>query len=636
MHSVIVHHHLYQPPREDPWLEVVPTEPSAAPDHDWNARINRECYARLAAAEAHLRDPRAAERDPDARAGIARVVNLYAWCSFDVGATLCEWLDAEAPETMAAMQDGDAASVRRWGVGNAIAAPYHHVILPLASPRERRTEIRWGIRDFRRRFRREPQGMWLPECAADEDTLDAVAAEGIAFTILAPYQVHGHHGGGMPVRWRGTAGRSLTIVPYDGSLAGDVAFGGLLRDARALAQRLSPAADPRDPHPRCTMLATDGETFGHHHKGGDSTLTEALAMVMQQARSRVTNVAALVARYPATTDVQLVSPSAWSCAHGVERWRSNCGCRLDGHKAPAQQWRGPLRAALQRLANHAHDVFEREGAALFVDDPWLVRDRYGDVVAQDGDAIEQFARRELPVDASDHQVQRARELLELARATMRTFTSCAWFFDEVDRIEVRQVLRYAARAIELTGYASRLTPELVQWLAPATSGAPDAGSASELFVREALPHRDATTCVAAGAIACAAMGIAAPRIAIFDVATVRDAAVEPEGDADANSVGDTSVHAFAPAATTVPVRWHVSLSHRRTGVIRTFTGHLHGTGPGLAVHLVEGDISPHAATVPAGAALEVNIHEFPEAIARQILRPMALSESALLDEVGTR
>ena len=164
------------------------------------------------------------------------MVNLYAWCSFDVGATLCEWLDAEAPETMQAMQAGDAASVRRWGHGNAIAAPYHHVILPLASPRERTTEIRWGIRDFRRRFQREPEGIWLPECAADEDTLDAVAKEGIGFTILAPYQVHGHDGSGMPVRWRGASGRSLTIVPYDGALAGDVAFGGLLRDAPALAQ----------------------------------------------------------------------------------------------------------------------------------------------------------------------------------------------------------------------------------------------------------------------------------------------------------------------------------------------------------------------------------------------------------------
>ena len=269
-HHLIVHQHLYQPPREDPWLELVPGEPSAAPDHDWNSRINRECYARLGRAEAFRRDPRAVARDADARSGLARVVNLYAWCSFDAGATLCEWLDSEAPDTMQAMIAGDAASVRRWGHGNAIAAPYHHVILPLASPRDRLTEIRWGIRDFRRRFGREPEGMWLPECAADEATLEAVAAEGIAFTILAPYQLHGHQGEGMPVRWRattgrGASGRSLTIVPYDGSLAGDVAFGGLLRNAYALAERFMPYRGQTLEGPRGTTLATDGETFGHHH-----------------------------------------------------------------------------------------------------------------------------------------------------------------------------------------------------------------------------------------------------------------------------------------------------------------------------------------------------------------------------------
>lgn len=602
MHSIIVHHHLYQPPREDPWLEVVPNEPSAAPDHDWNTRINRECYARLAAAEAHLRDRRAAARDPDARAGIARVVNLYGWCSFDVGATLCEWLDVEAPDTMRAMQDGDAASVRRWGHGNAIAAPYHHVILPLASPRERTAEIRWGIRDFRQRFNREPEGMWLPECAADEDTLDAVAKEGIAFTILAPYQVHGHEGNGMPLRWRGASGRTLTIVPYDGALAGDVAFGGLLRDAPALAQRLTPARDASEQHlDRCTTLATDGETFGHHHKGGESTLTEALSMVVQQSSSRLTNSASLVAMYPPTTEVQLVSPSAWSCAHGVERWRSNCGCRLDGSKPPAQQWRGPLRTAVERLAHHSFEVFEREGLTLFRDDPWDVRERYGDVVAQDGDVLEQFVKSALRDDSSAQQVQRARELLELARATMRTFTSCAWFFDEVDRIEVRQVLRYAARCIELTGHASRLIPEFVQWLAPATSGAPNAGTASELFVREAMPHRDATICAAAGAIACAAQGIRTPRIATFDITV--------------------SSHAGAPRAS-----WHVTLVHRRTGASRAFVGDVHGTGPGLTVDLSETDVD-------AGGTHDVNVHEFPESLARQLLRPIALSDEALLNEV---
>ncbi len=596
MHSVVIHQHLYQPPREDPWLEVVQPEPSAAPDHDWNARINRECYARLAVAEAHLRDERAAARDPDARAGLARIVNLYGWCSFDVGATLCEWLEAEAPATLAAMQAGDAASVRRWGHGNAIAAPYHHIILPLASPRERRTEIRWGIADFRRRFRREPEGMWLPECAVDDDTLNTLIEEGITFTILAPYQVHGHHGTGMPVQWRGANNRTIAILPYDGSLAGDVAFGGLLQNASALAHRLTARHEHQDPaHNRCTTLATDGETFGHHHKGGESTLTEALAMAMRQPGTRVTNAAAMMAMHPPTTTVALVSPSAWSCAHGVERWRNNCGCRLDHHKAPAQQWRGPLRTALTALSQHGHEVFEREGRTLFRDDPWDVRDRYGDVVSRDGETLVAFARHAVHEQSTPQQVQRAQELLELERALLRTFTSCAWFFDEVDRLEVRQVLRYAARAIELTGLASRLTPEFVQWLASATSGAPNAGSASELFVREALPHHDAAWCAAAAAIASAAANLPQSRIATYDVATI----------ARADNV------------------WLTTLVHRRTGAITRLTGSPHGAGPSLTVRLSMEHAEP-------GAEREINVHEFPDAIARVILTPGALSDEAML------
>ncbi|MCE2900155.1 MAG: DUF3536 domain-containing protein [Gemmatimonas sp.] len=598
MHSLIIHQHLYQPPREDPWLEVVRAEPSAAPDHDWNTRINRECYARLAAAEAHLRDARAATRDPDARAGIARVVNLYAWCSFDVGATLCEWLDHEAPETLAAMQAGDAASVRRWGHGNAIAAPYHHVILPLATPRDRRTEIRWGIRDFQRRFGRAPEGIWLPECAADEDTLDAVAAEGITFTILAPYQLHGHDGSGMPVRWRGASGRTLSIVPYDGGLAGDVAFGGLLGDSLALARRFTPYHHAPLERPMCTTLATDGETFGHHHKGGESTLTEALALVMQRTRTRLTNAAALIAQHPPISDVTLVSPSAWSCAHGVERWRSNCGCRLDGSKPPAQQWRGPLRTALERLAAVVHDTFETEGRLLFRGDPWTVRDAYGDVVGQEGEPLEQGVRRHLVDPSNDRHVERARELLELQRAALRTFTSCAWFFDDVDRIEVRQVLRYAARALELSGQAARLTPELVGWLGHATTGAPGAGSAGELFVREAIPHRDNTLCVAAAAMALAAAGLPKARLAIFDVE------VAEHGD------GFTA-----------------HLRHRRTGAMASFRGQVTGSGPGLIVEL--GDPADDSATWVA-----VSPHEFPEQVARLLLQMRAHEDDALLGDIG--
>jgi hypothetical protein len=216
----------------------------------------------------------------------------------------------------------------------------------------------------------------------------------------------------------------------------------------------------------------------------------------------LTNAAALVAANEPLEEVRLVSPSAWSCAHGVERWRSNCGCRLDGGKPPRQQWRGPLRHALEQVAAHANNVYEREGAALFRDNPWDVRDAFGGVVAQDGESLTAFARAQVVEGRSDAQIQRAQELLELQRATLRLFTSCAWFFDEVDRIEVRQVLRYAARCLELGGAAARMTPEVVHWLSAATSGLPGAPSASDVFVREALPHRDQALCVAAAAMAC--------------------------------------------------------------------------------------------------------------------------------------
>jgi len=421
--SVIVHAHCYQPPREDPWLEVVQNEPSAAPDHDWNVRINRECYERLGGVELRARDTRALARDPDARSGLSRIVNLYAWCSFDAGATLCEWLQREAPGTLHAMIEGDRASVKRLGHGNAIAAPYHHVILPLASRRDKITEVRWGLADFRRRFGRDAQGMWLPECAVDEDTLQVLAEEGVQFTILAPYQLRGASGDGMPVLWKGARGHSLSILPYEGNLAGEVAFGNLLQHSRALADRLSPRHD--GDAPSCTTLATDGETFGHHHKGGDVALAEALLHVAGRAARQVTNAAALLAAHPPGTVVSLVSPSAWSCAHGVERWRSDCGCRLDSNAHTSQRWRRPLREAMDWLSHTLHDVYEHEAHTLFRHDLWAVRNEYGTVVAQDGDVLTTFVRGALRHPGHPANEQRARELLEMERALLRTFTSCA-------------------------------------------------------------------------------------------------------------------------------------------------------------------------------------------------------------------
>jgi len=621
MHWLVVHQHLYQPPREDPWLELVPREASAAPDHDWNARITRECYARQAAAERWLQHGAthgpSAINDPDARAGLAQMVNLYAWCSFDVGPTLCEWLDREAPDTMRAMQEGDAASVRRWGHGNAIAAPYHHVILPLASARERRTEIRWGLRDFQRRFRRDAEGFWLPECAVDEATLESLADEGLRFVILAPYQVEGHDGRGLPVTWQGAGGKSLTILPYDGSLAGDVAFGGLLRNAEALAQRFTPFREwPREQlerEPRATTLCTDGETFGHHHAGGEATLLDALRLVEERSRNsqgpqtQLVNAATLVARVSATTTVRLVSPSAWSCAHGVERWRSNCGCRLDGNRPPQQEWRGPLRQALESLAERAHAQYEHEARALFVRDPWRVRDAYGDVVSEDGDTLEAFVRAQLRPSTDSvqeaQQLQRARELLELERATLRLFTSCAWFFDDVDRIEVRQVLRYAARVLELSGQTDAWAGPFVDALRMARHEGHKRPSAADVFLHDALPDRDVGKRVAAGAAAmasvCATEGAHAvpERLGVYDLVVTSSAAPE----------------------STEHSHWHVTLHHRRSGQRSQYRAEVRGLGAATQVWVSP---SPDASLGHSDSTREAErflVHELPELAARWIL-----------------
>lgn len=618
MHHVVVQAHCYQPPRENPWLEVVEAEPSAAPDHDWNARIDRECYARLAQAEVRQRDDRH-RHDPDAREGLARLINLYAWCTFDVGATLCEWLEKDSPATLQAMIDGDAASMARWGHGNAIAAPYHHIIVPLASLRDRRTEVRWGITDFRRRFGREPEGMWLPECAADDETLDLLAAEGIRFTILAPYQVQTDgETHGLPVRWNGSKGRSLMILPYDGALAGDVAFGGLLQNADALARRLAPQLN--DGQQRCTTLATDGETFGHHHRGGDRVLATAMAAIARRTDARLINAAALVAAVPPTRTATLVSPSSWSCSHGIERWRANCGCRINHTVAPDQHWRGPLRDALQWLAQHSDDIFEHEGAALFRGDVWDVRSAYGDVVATDGAALRQFVRDHLAAPLDTNAELRAQTLLEMQRATLRMFTSCAWFFDEVDRIETRQVLRYASRVLELSGQQSALAPEFMTRLAHARAAHPPSPTARDAFLLSTSSEMHNAERVAAGAVALAAAGDAVvvtpttlhTRIAVYDVLV--------ELPDDTRSPPTWPEHTSGPD-------WAVTITHRRTGTIYAWRGRAVGAGPSLTVLLApHSEPQKHRSPPPI---LELGMADFPESVARRLLQQWTTDDAAL-------
>jgi alpha-amylase/alpha-mannosidase (GH57 family) len=490
VHGVVLHGHFYQPPREHPWLEFVEREPSAFPDSDWNARITRECYAPLGAMPLL-----------DGLGRVERVINAFAHISFNIGPTLLEWMERESPATWEAMRAGDAASVRQHrGHGNAIATPYHHVILPLASRRDKITEVRWGIADFRRRFGREPEGFWLPECAVDEETLEVLAAERIRFTILAPWQVATPHPHGLPLRWAAGGGREIILCPYDGSLAGDVAFGQLINDDLALAQRIAGRANTVGADgTSLAFLATDGETFGHHHRRGAETLVRALRRIAAAPGLSLTNLAAWVADHPPTALAELRAPSAWSCAHGVGRWERDCGCKAAADRPSSQAWRSTLRDAMNELASNAHAHFVAHGAALFRDDPWAVRDAYGDVVALDGDRIAHWVRLHLRDGQGD--VNAARSLLELERAVLRCFTSCAWFFDDVSGLEVQQVLRYAAYALDLGGRSAQWLPSLLSALGPAHSNYGSRESAADLFVRTILPTRSPLARVAAGVVA---------------------------------------------------------------------------------------------------------------------------------------
>jgi hypothetical protein len=501
--AVVIHAHFYQPPREDPWLDEVPREASAAPFHDWNSRIERECYRAVAAA-----------RIPAAAGRIARIVNTLEHVSFDAGPTLMAWMERSAPETYRRFLAADRASATRLGGhGNAIAAPYHHVILPLAPRHDKRTEILWGLADFRRRFGRAAAGCWLPETAVDDETLDVLAECGTQFTILAPHQVSGAPPRGHPGRYRTAAGRQIALATYDGTLSHDVAFGPLIRDAGRWAAAIA-AADAD-----LVGIATDGETYGHHHRFGEMALAAVIAHLGSRPHTRVENYAGWLARHHATHPVALHAPSSWSCAHGIERWRGDCGCRLDGVAWPSQAWRRPLREGLVQLQAALHARFAEEGATVFRD-AWGARDAYGEVLAG-AVAPAEFLEDWTP-GADGARRARAAALLEMERHALGMMTSCGWFFDDVSGLESIQVLRYAARAIELAGPGGpALEHTLLACLAEARSNAAEIGTARDLYRARVAPLRAAPARVAAGAAAARALGIP-PAEAVPDGYDVED------------------------------------------------------------------------------------------------------------------
>ncbi len=470
MRSVVVHGHFYQPPRENPWLGRVDVEASADPFHDWNERITHECY-----------EPCTAARLLDAEGHVDGRMNLFSWLSFDAGPTLLRWMEPNAPDVYRAILTADAESARRLdGHGNALAMPYHHVILPLASRRDKATEIRWGLADFRRRFGRDAEGFWMPETAMDEETLVVLAEHGVKFTIVAPRQVDQAPALGQPLRFSAGGGREIALFVYDAPLATGVAFGRLLERGDLLARALAP--DSAIDGFSLASLATDGETFGHHHKFGEMAMARAFTILDARPDVRVENFASVLARHAPARDALVVAPSSWSCAHGVERWRSDCGDRIV--PGTSQAWRRPLRAALDWLAREMDARFEAEGATLFVD-AWPALDAFGGVATWLDAERRACVHAHLAPGAN---ADRALELLDAMWARFGMFGSCAWFFDDVAGHETVLMLWLAAYAIEQMRDAT-LEHGLRDRLAAATSNDPAEGDGERVYRSRVLTAR---------------------------------------------------------------------------------------------------------------------------------------------------
>ena len=527
-----VHGHFYQPPRENPWLETVELQESAAPYHDWNERITSECYA-----------PNGASRIVNDEHQIIRIVNNYARMSFNFGPTLLSWLEDFAPRTYRMIQEADQASASLYSNhGSALAQVYNHIIMPLASERDARTQIRWGIADFEHRFGRKPEGMWLAETAVSCSVLDLLAQERIKFTVLAPHQaarvrklsVDSPTQSGAPPsttasssakvgdaatdsEWIETpdatvdptqpylvkldSGRSIAVFFYDGPPSRAIAFEGLLNDGETFARRLLSNFKPEKPasEPQLVHVATDGESYGHHHKHGEMALSYALNYIKDNNLARLTNYGEFLEKFPPTWEAEVVDNTSWSCVHGVERWRSDCGCN-GGKSDWNQRWRTPLREALDFLRDRTAPLAEAVAKPL-LKDLWAARDAYIHVILdRSSDNLDRFFAAHATRTLTAAERITVFELLELQRHTQLMYTSCGWFFDDISGIETVQIIAYAGRVIQLAAKlftdpalfttaelsirsAFELEADFLDILARGESNDPDAGTGADVYRR---------------------------------------------------------------------------------------------------------------------------------------------------------
>ncbi|HEX3986634.1 MAG TPA: DUF3536 domain-containing protein [Acidobacteriaceae bacterium] len=514
--AICIHGHFYQPPRENPWLETVEAQESAAPWHDWNARITAECYA-----------PNASARIVDQQNQIIRILNNYARMSFNFGPTLLSWLEQKSPRVHEAIVRADARSQKRYsGHGSAMAQVYNHLIMPLASTRDRITQIQWGIADFEYRFHRKPEGMWLPETAVDSESLDLLAQHGIRFVLLAPHQcarvrslerpapgtelptpsakeaetgkeprkakatsesswadtTNAAVDTTQPYRVRLKEGRSIVVFFYDGPRSRAIAFEGLLNSGESFAQRLLSGFQPEGRRAQMVHVATDGESYGHHHRYGEMALAWVLhrfedANHQPDPDARLTNYGEFLEKHPPRWEAQIVEDTSWSCAHGIERWRSDCGCS-SGRPGWNQKWRTPLRNALDELRDAVAPLVHDAAIRLFKD-PEAARNDYIQVILnRSKESRDAFLSSHSLYTLNEEERTRALMLMELERHSMLMYTSCGWFFDDISGIETVQIIAYAGRVLQLGAElfgkrAANLEKKFVEQLAEATSNLPE-------------------------------------------------------------------------------------------------------------------------------------------------------------------
>lgn len=483
---VCIHGHFYQPPRESPWSDEVEPQESAAPYHDWNERVTAECYL-----------PNAGSALLNTTDHRTHYVNNYEKISFNFGPTLLFWMKLNHPKLLQSIIGADVKSRLRFGGhGNAVAQAYNHIIMPLANSRDKFTEIYWGIKDFEYYFKRKPEGLWLPETAVDLESLDFMSELGIKFTVLAPSQAKRVRSlqcdewseslsTGTPYLQRLPSGRSMIIFFYDGAVAHGVAFDKLLTNGGVFAQRLIDSLCESKTSNQLIHIATDGESYGHHHRFGEMSLAYALQQLDHSGEVELTNYGQFIDIQPPEFEVEIHQNSSWSCVHGIERWRNNCGCNTG--QGFHQEWRAPLRQALDWLRDQLAPVYEST-LSQYIKDPWLARNEYINVI-NNRDYFDHFIQSHATRRLNHQEKMLVLKWCELQRNALLMYTSCGWFFDELSGLETVQIIRYAGRVIQL---ADRLTPvnyevEFIKRLEMIPSNIDKLGNGANLYYRLIKP-----------------------------------------------------------------------------------------------------------------------------------------------------